>query len=289
MHGKLTDARMPLGLGVGWRKELALDIDRRADLGFVEVIAESIHPIAPIPPAIANLQTRGVKVVPHGIGLSLGSAEPPESDRLRFLARIAERLNAPLVSEHVAIVRAGGVESGHLLAVPRTRESLNAVARNIRIAQKSLPVPLAVENIATLVEWPGNTMTEAEFLTELVDRTGVSLLLDLENLFANSRNHGESAAAFLDAIPLDSVAYVHVAGGHKEDADGLYHDTHAEPVPREVLELLTEAARRANLPGVLLERDDRFPTTEDFHTELDRIALAWANGRTAEKKTHVFT
>ncbi|MGE3317294.1 MAG: DUF692 family multinuclear iron-containing protein [Planctomycetaceae bacterium] len=275
-----------LGLGIGWRPELALAIDRRVDLGFVEVIAESLSLLRPVPQPIQNLRNRGVKVVPHGLGLSLGSAEPPEPARLKFLAELATRLEAPLVSEHVAIVRAGGIESGHLLPVARTYTSLKILIRNVKIAQDALPVPLAVENIATLVEWPDSEMSEAEFLQELTDQTGVQLLLDLENLYSNTLNHGTDAISFLDSIPLQQIAYVHVAGGHQNDGDGLYHDSHAEPVPDEVLDLLSETAQRVQLPGVMLERDDAFPSAAEIDAELDRISSAWSRDENVTKPFH---
>jgi uncharacterized protein (UPF0276 family) len=261
-----------LGLGIGWRPELALPIDRRSDLGFVEMIAESLDPRGPIPEPIERLRERGVAIVPHGISLSLGGAEYPDARRLERLAELATRLGSPLVSEHVAFVRAGEMESGHLLPVARTRESLDVVIANIEAAKKVLPVPLAVENIATLVEWPDAEMSEAEFLTQLVNATGVQLLLDLENVYANTQNHGGDAVEFLDQIPLLQIAYVHVAGG--VEREGIYHDNHAAPVPSGVLQLVKELASRIDVPGIMLERDDHFPTPDALNAELDRIRSA---------------
>ena len=186
--------------------------------------------------------------------MSLGSAGEPDPARVGHLAGLAERLQAPLVSEHVAFVRAGGLEAGHLLPVPRTRETLDVLAANVRLAQAELPVPLALEHVAALLEWPAPELDEAAFLTELLDRTGAWLLLDLANLYANARNHGGDPLAFLDALPLERVAYVHVAGG--VERDGLYHDTHAHPTPPAVLDLVAELCARRDPPGVMLERDD---------------------------------
>jgi uncharacterized protein len=271
-----------LGLGIGWRPELALFIDRRLDLGFVEVIAETI---ASRPPAamraIAQLRERGVRVVPHGISLSLGSAEPVERERIELLAHAARALDAPLVSEHIAFVRAGGVEAGHLLPVPRTREQLRVLVRNIRATQALLPVPFAVENIAALMDWPNAEMDEATFIGEILDQTAAYLLLDLANVHANARNlsAGEGASEILARLPLDRVAYVHVAGG--EEREGLYYDTHAHRTPPEVFDLVREANARAEIPGFMLERDDHFPSDTELAEELDAIAQAAAAGRAA--------
>jgi uncharacterized protein (UPF0276 family) len=213
------------------------------------------------------------------VSLSLGGAERPAPRRLARLARLAERFEAPLVSEHIAFVRAGERESGHLLPVPRTEAALGVLCENIRIAQAELPVPLALENIASLVEWPGAELDEAEFLCEVVERTGVLLLVDLENLYANARNHGGDPAALLDLLPLDRVAYAHVAGGLERD--GLYHDTHCHPVPPAVLDLVADLYRRTAAPGVMLEWDDQFPEASELHAQLNAIAEAAARGTRA--------
>jgi uncharacterized protein (UPF0276 family) len=280
----LSNHRIELGEGIGWRAELALAIDRRAGLGFVELIAEDFRR-GPIPPAIEVLRRRGVAVVPHGISLSLGGAEPPDAQRLAHLADLARRVEAPLVSEHLSFVRAGGLESGHLLPLPRTREMLEVVVENVRIAQAALPVPLALENVATLVEWPTNEMSEAAFLAEVLQRADVLLLLDVENVYANARNHGLDPATFLDELPLERLAYVHVAGGVQQK--GIYHDTHTYPVPPAVLDLLKELSARVHVPGTLLERDDNFPPQAELHAELDAIRAAVQAGAARREASHV--
>jgi hypothetical protein len=272
----MKTTRVHLGLGLGWRRELALLIERRADLGFVEVVAEDAGP--GVEPPLDRLRERGVRVVLHGVSLSLGSDAAPDRDRLARLARLARRFGAPLVSEHLAFVRAGGLESGHLLPLPRTREALDAVVRNVRAAQAALPVPLALENIASLFEWPGAEMDEAQFVSEVLERTGAMLLLDLANLHAASRNHGTDAATFLSRIPLERVAYVHLAGG-VATPDGLYHDTHAHDLPRPVLALLDGLCAQGAPPGVMIERDDRFPPDAVLNAELDAVAAVLARHR----------
>jgi uncharacterized protein (UPF0276 family) len=263
------------GLGIGWRPELALAIRRRAEagrLGFVEVVAEDVDPRR-VPPAIDDLRSLGLAVVPHGVSLSLGGAEPLDRDRVKRLAELADRLAAPLVSEHICFVRAGGVESGHLLPLPRTRGALAVLVDNVRAACDLLPVPLALENIATLVDWPGAELTEAEFLAAALDRTGCPLLLDVANVWANARNRGTPAADLVAGLPLEQVAYAHVAGG-ADEVDGLYHDTHSRRTPAGVLDLLRAVCRRHRPPGVMLERDDRFPAEAELNDELDAIAEA---------------
>lgn len=265
-----------LGLGIGWRPELALWIDRRTDLGFVEIVAENFDSSDPLPKPLELLRERGVAVIPHGISLSLGGAEPLDQRRLDHLARLAERCDAPLISEHAAFVRAGGVEAGHLLPVPRTAEALDVLAENIAVAQRSLPVPLAIENITAMVEWPESEFDEPTFLRELLDRTGARLLLDISNVFANCTNHARDAIAQLDALPLDRIAYVHVGGGRFDGAT--YHDTHAHAVVPQVFELVEQLALRADVPGMMLERDDRFPDPAELDREFAALTDARSRG-----------
>lgn len=271
----MTATSHDLGTGIGWRPELALMIARRARLRFVEVVAENIDPSA-IPLPIQQLRERGVKIIPHGVSLSLGGADPLDRNRADRLGRLAIELEAPFVSEHAAFVRAGGVETGHLLPMPRTRGMLDVFVANVLAAKSTLPVPLALENIATLFEWPTPEMDEATFLAEALERTDTLLLLDVSNLYANSHNHGFDPLSYMDRLPLERLAYAHVAGG--VERDGLYHDTHAHAISRGALDLLEELCARVTPPGVLLERDDDFPPDAVLEAELDAIDAAVGRG-----------
>ncbi|MGW1766677.1 DUF692 domain-containing protein [Streptomyces sp. NPDC002073] len=274
-----------LGAGIGWRPEIAEAVERLPDLDWVEVVAENLCP-GHLPESLVRLRRRGTVVVPHGVSLGLGGADRPDPAKLADLAERAVALGAPLVTEHIAFVRAGGeltasprLEAGHLLPVPRTRDALDVLCENVRIAQDALPVPLALENIAALLPWPGEELTEGRFLAELVERTGVRLLIDVANLHTNRVNRGEDPLAVLDALPPDALAYVHVAGG--VERDGVWHDTHAHPVPPAVLDLLAALRERLDPPGVLLERDDAFPPEAELAAELTAIRGALARGAAA--------
>ncbi|MFF5971391.1 DUF692 family multinuclear iron-containing protein [Streptomyces sp. NPDC012769] len=272
-----------LGVGIGWRPEIAGAVEGLTGVDWVEVVAENIC-AGHLPDSLERLRARGVTVVPHGVSLGLGGADRPDAGRLAALAEKAEALGAPLVTEHIAFVRAGGpltatplLEAGHLLPVPRTWDALDVLCENVRIAQDALPVPLALENIAALVSWPGEELTEGQFLSELVERTGVRLLIDVANLHTNRVNRGEDPAEALSSLPVEAIAYVHVAGGLERD--GVWHDTHAHPVPRPVLDILADLASRVSPPGVLLERDDHFPPAEELAAELSSIRTTLAAAR----------
>ncbi|MFE9702015.1 DUF692 domain-containing protein [Streptomyces sp. NPDC005930] len=272
-----------LGTGIGWRPEIADVVERMPGIDWVEAVSENLCP-GHLPDSLLRLRERGVTVVPHGVSLGLGGGDRPDAGRLAALAERAEVLGSPLVTEHIAFVRAGGaltaspqLEAGHLLPVPRTRDALDVLCENVRIAQDALPVPLAVENIAALISWPDEELTEGQFLYELADRTGVRLLIDVANLHTNHVNRGEDPAEALGELPLEAIAYVHVAGGFERD--GVWHDSHAHPVAQPVLDILTDLASRVAPPGVLLERDENFPEGDELRREVAAIGAAVAKGR----------
>jgi len=268
----VVSAGRAYGIGIGWRPEISGYVAGLPGLRFAEVVAESVHAHGDLPTGLPALLARGVTVVPHGVRLSLGGAEPVEPDRVEHLAAVAERLGAPLVSEHIAFVRAGGVEAGHLLPVPRSREAVDAVVANVKRTQAALSVPIALEPIAALFDWPDDELDEADFLTEILTRTDALLLLDVANVYANARNRGTDPLALLDRLPLERVAYVHVAGGAEHQ--GLYHDTHTDAVPEAVLDLVGALCERLRPPALMLERDGDYPPAAELTAELDAIAKA---------------
>lgn len=196
-------------VGIGRRPQICGLIARLDGLGFCEVIAESLPAVGRaatvlVPAELESLRGDGTTVVPHGVSLSLGGAEPVDERRIAHLAACADALGAPMVSEHVAFVRASGVEAGHLLPVPRTDAALDALTANTTRTQAGLGVPPAVENIAALFDWPDDRYTEAGFLAELIDRTGVYLLVDIANVYANARNRSRDPMAELSRLPAEN-------------------------------------------------------------------------------------
>lgn len=269
-------ARMSVGVsgvGVGFRPELAAGLlrdPRRAD--FLEVVAESLfaradwlreaHALREIWP-----------IVPHGVKLSLASADGLDDDKARRLGALARELRAPLLSEHVALTRAGARDLGHLTAVPFTKEAVGVVARNVARARRHFPdVPFLLENVAWTFRWPSDAMGEGEFHAAVVEATGCPLLLDVANVYANARNAGVDPRALLETYPLDAVAMIHVAGGFLDH--GFWYDTHAHAVPAEVFALLGRAIERCGPAPVVLERDGAFPPFEELGRELDAIRAA---------------
>ncbi|WP_438019134.1 DUF692 domain-containing protein [Sorangium sp. So ce315] len=256
------------GVGVGFRPELAADLlSAPGTVDFVEVVAEACF-ASPAARREAAAIARIWPVVPHGVKLSLGSASGVDLDRARRLGALCRELAAPVVSEHVAFVRGGGREIGHLTALPYTVEAARVVARNVAAARRALPdIPLLLENAARTLRFPDDDLDEGRFYAEVAARTGCDLLLDVGNVYANAVNAGADPAALVRSYPLDRVAMIHIAGGAREH--GFYFDTHAHPVPAPVFALLAAVLERTGPVPILLERDGDFPPFAALAAEIE--------------------
>jgi len=189
----------------------------------------------------------------HGVGLALGSCAPLDRAHLAKLSRLAERIEPGVVSEHLSWGRLGERHYNELLPLPFTQEALDLVAARVAEVQDTLGRPILVENIAAYVKFPESDIPEPEFLARLAQRTGCGLLLDVNNVYVNARNHGGDAAAFIDAVPAPAVGEIHLAGF--EGTGGMLIDTHGHPVGREVWALYERALARLGPRPTLLEWD----------------------------------
>src|SRR5260370_28915689 len=201
--------------GLGWRPELAAGILAHLDrIDVIEVIADDYFDAAGHD--LRGLRTLAAQVgmVLHGVSLGLASTVPVASRRLDRIARLIQATGAEGWSEHLAFVRAGGVEIGHLAAPPRSEASIEGACRNIDCAARIVGCVPLVENIATLVAPPVSHLDEAEWIERIVRGAGVNLLLDLHNLYANAVNFGDDPHTLLRRLPLDRVASGHLGGGH---------------------------------------------------------------------------
>jgi uncharacterized protein (UPF0276 family) len=261
------------GVGLGWRREFAHDLLSQPDaVSFVEVVAETCWARDRLRDEVRAAAERW-PVIPHGVKLSLGSADGIDADHARRLGRLAQELHSPWITEHASFTRAGDRDIGHLTQLPRTRAAVRTLARNVNVLRRAVgDVPIALENVAWTTAWPDDEMDEATFYQEVCAATGCPLLLDLGNLHANARNEGVDPAAVLDAFPLERVAMVHIAGGDWHDVSGarFFVDSHAHPVPAAVFALLQRLVARRGAVPVILERDANFPPFEALRAELRR-------------------
>jgi uncharacterized protein (UPF0276 family) len=260
---------------------LKSEIFRNQDkLDFLEITADHYIGAGPERARELELLIDHFTVIPHGLSLSLGSAEGLDEEYTSKLIELVRRVDPPWWSEHVAFTRAGGRQIGHLAPLPFTREAVEVVVRNVREVQRRLDVPLILENISYTFRLPGAEMTEAQFLGEIVERTGCGLLLDVMNLYANATNHGYDAERALAQLPLDRVVQLHFVGGHW--SDGVMVDSHAHPTPPEVWSLLELVLAHAPVKGVILERDEHFPPFDELLEEVERArAIGRGAGRWA--------
>jgi uncharacterized protein len=269
--------------GIGWRDELAAGIVANLDrIDVVEIIAESA--LAGGSRRLRALRTlaRQVPVMVHGVGLGLASCSPVDEGRLDATARVVDAIGPEHWSEHLAFVRAGGIEIGHLAAPPRTLATVEGLARNIERARAIVGEVPWLENVATLIQPPASTFDEPDWIARAIDATGCALILDLHNLYANARNFGNDPSALLEAMPIDRVRCVHLAGGRSFGPPGRQRllDDHLHEVPDEVFDLLTQAGSRISGPvTVIIERDGQYPPMQELLVELDRARVALARGR----------
>jgi len=255
--------------GISLRRAHAAEAFVRSDsLDLIEIVAD--HFLRSHPRHNAELEALRSRftIVPHGLDLSLGSAEGLNERYLRDLKALIDVLQPPYWTEHVAFTRAGGRAIGHLAPIPFTHEALDVLCRNVLRAQVEIGFPLALENIACPFDVPFAEMTEGAFLTQLVERTGCGLLLDVANLYYNARNRGLEPARMLDDYPLGAVVQCHLAGGHR--ARGEWIDSHAHPVPEEVWQLFETVVSRSPVRVAIVERDEHLPSFAELAGEAAR-------------------
>lgn len=273
-------------IGLGWRPELAAGIFAHLDrIDVVEVLADHYFSASRRELAALRALAEQVPVQLHGVGLGLASAYGVDTARLDRMARLIEHVRPAGWSEHLAFVRANGVEIGHLAMPPRTTRTVEQAVRNVESARAITGAAPALENIATLFDPPMSTHTEAEWSRQILDAANAPMLLDLHNLYANAMNAGRDPFADLAAFPLERVQCVHLSGGMWISHDGGERrllDDHVHSPPAAVFELLRSLERQTtNSFDVVLERDGHYPSFDVILEELDR-ARAILNPAVAE-------
>jgi uncharacterized protein (UPF0276 family) len=271
-------------VGLGWRPSLAAGILANIDrIDLVEVIADDYFDSSTSTRQGLATLAHQVPLYLHGVGLGLASAASVDEKRLDRLARLVDTVEPIGWSEHLAFVRGGGREIGHLAAPPRTEATIHGTLANLQRARAVVGSAPLMENVATLVDPPGSTLDEGTWLGAIVDQGEARLLLDLHNLYANAHNFGFDPLAVLYKIDLCQVGAVHLAGGRFiEASDGCLRllDDHLHDVPSSVYALLTELAARAADPlDVIIERDGKYPAMNVLLAEVDEARAALRRGR----------
>lgn len=254
------------GVGVGLRvAHYSHILARKPVVDWFEIISENFMVDGGRPLHILDQILEQYRVVQHGVSMYFGSAEPLNREHLKKLKRLVKRTHTPWLTDHLCWGSVDGRYTHDLLPMPYTFAAAKVAARKIRNARDFLETPIAVENVSSYAEFQASEMTEWEFLSEVVDRADCGILLDVNNIYVSSRNHGFDPFDYLNFIPPERVAQIHIAGHTKYRKYIL--DTHDHPVIDPVWKLYAHAIRLAGKTATLLEWDARIPSFNEVHRE----------------------
>lgn len=266
-----SPAGIPPRAGVGLKAQhYDVVLAERPDLGWFEVHAENYMVAGGPAHHYLTAVRRDWPLSLHGVGLSIGGADPLDAEHLARLKALVERYQPGLVSEHLAWSSHGGAFLNDLLPLPYTRETLARVGEHVDQMQSALGRRILLENPSTYVAFEHGEMDEIAFLTEIARRSGCGLLLDVNNVAVSAANNGFDAEAYLDAFPLGLVGEIHLAG-HARDRDEsgapLLIDAHDRAVDDHVWRLYARVIARGGLKPTLIEWDNNVPAWPALYAE----------------------
>lgn len=266
-------ALRPDASGIGARvPHYAYLLEHAPPLDYLEIISENFLGDSPSPRKNLDRLRALYPIVLHGVGLNLLGHEPLDDAYLDAVCRLADHVDAPFVTDHLCWTGAHGTRHHDLLPTPYTTDLVGFAAERAHAVQRRLDRPFGLENLSSYVAFEASTMTEHAFYNAVVDQAGCSYLLDLNNIYVSSQNHGFSALDYLASIDLSRVLQVHLAG-HVREPDGTLVDTHDHPVCEEVWALYREAWRLGGPLRTLLEWDERLPPVPTLLAELDKSKM----------------
>ncbi|MBA3817830.1 MAG: DUF692 domain-containing protein [Deltaproteobacteria bacterium] len=258
-----------LGYGVGLRTAHYEDaVEGAAAVDWFEVVTENFFAPGGNPRRVLRTVRERYPVALHGVSLSIGSVDPLDEAYLARLAALVAEIEPALVSDHLCWSSFGGHTAHDLWPLPYTDEALDHVVARVVAVQDRLQRRILLENPSTYVEFTTTSIGEAEFLAEVARRADCGILLDVNNVYVSARNHGGDPDAYLAAMPVDRVGYVHLAG-HSDLGDHLL-DTHDQAVSDAVWALYRTAVRRFGAVSTLIEWDDQLPSVSTLVAEADR-------------------
>ena len=256
------------GFGLGLRSEHYGDFRAtRQRVDWLEVISENYLVDGGKPLHFLESIRRDYPMVMHGVSLSIGSSDALDTDYLRQLKRLADRIEPAWVSDHLCWTGTRSLNLHDLLPLPYSLATLRHLTPRIAQVQDVLGRALVIENVSSYVRYRADEMSEWEFIRELVSRSGCELLLDVNNVYVSSVNHGFVARHFIDAMPASAVRQIHLAG--HEDHGQYIIDTHDHPICEAVWDLYAYTVRRLGLLPTMIERDDNIPPLHELIVELD--------------------
>jgi uncharacterized protein (UPF0276 family) len=258
-----------LGLGLGLRTaHYSTIIAEKPPVAWFEIISENYLRTQGRPLDFLEQIADAYPIVMHGVSLSIGSTDALDREYLSELRALRDRVKARWVSDHLCWTGVAGKNTHDLLPLPYTEEALAHVTSRVKAVQDFLGSPLLLENPSSYAEFASDSMPEWEFLARLAEASDCAILLDVNNVYVSSKNHGFDPLTYLNAIPFERVVQFHVAG-HTDHGTHII-DSHIGPVIDPVWQLLATAHARAGGAPVLLEWDAEIPSFEVTHAELLR-------------------
>lgn len=265
------------GVGAGLRIPHYRDVlDNQAEAGFFEVISENFFGAGGKPLYHLDQFCERYNIILHGVGLSIGGPEEPSTHYLSQLKALVKRVKPAWVSDHFCYCGAGGAHMHDLLPLPYTQEAANRVARRAKMLQDYLEVPFGLENTSSYLTYKQSTMSEWEFVSEVVEQADCGLMFDVNNVYVSAYNHGFSSLEFIRSIPHERILQIHMAG--HSNMGRYIIDTHDGPVIDPVLDLYRETIRLSGPVSTLLEWDDTIPAFDELMMEVKRIAQVRSQG-----------
>jgi uncharacterized protein len=269
-----------LGIGVGLRTvHFGHILSRRPAVDWFEVLSENFMDTRGRPLWVLDQVAERYPIALHGVSMSIGSTDPLDREYLRKLKALAGRTRAHWVSDHLCWTGVAGQNVHDLLPMPYTEEALRHTAARVRQVSEILERPLVLENPSSYVEFAASSMTEWDFLSRLGEEADCGLLLDVNNVYVSSFNHGFDPRVYVDNVPADRVVQYHVAGHTNKGTHIL--DTHSDHAVAEVWELFRRSCRRTGNVSTLYEWDEDIPDFEVLHAEALK-ARAYREERAAE-------
>ena len=265
-----TPGPVPAQAGIGLRApHMGELLARRPQVAWLEVHSENYFASGGRAVAELDAVRRDYPLSLHGVGLSLGSADPLNEEHLENLQRAVARFEPALVSEHLCWTSIGGGHFHDLLPLPYTEEALTHVTARIQAVQERLGLRLLIENVSSYLEFEHSNIPEWEFLREVAARSGCGILLDVNNIYVSAVNHGFDPKVYLDAIPSQDVGEIHLAGHVRNEVEGgsLLIDSHSRPVCDEVWTLYDHVLSRMGPKPTLIEWDSDLPSLDELLSE----------------------
>jgi uncharacterized protein (UPF0276 family) len=254
------------GVGIGLRiPHYRHILNKKPVVDWFEIISENYMVDGGRPLEVLDQILEQYNVVQHGVSMYFGSVTAPDPEHLKRLKRLVKRTKTPWLSDHLCWGSVDGRYTHDLLPMPYTWEAVKVTTERIRNVQDFLEIPVVVENVSSYAEYHVSEMAEWEFLNEVVERADCGILLDVNNIYVSSQNHSFDPFTYVNAVPAERIAQIHIAGHSKFEKYIL--DTHDHPVLEPVWQMYARTIERAGPTATLLEWDDNIPSFEEVHAE----------------------